>query len=176
MAIELVNIGASPNDGEGDPLRTAFSKINNNFVYMQQTTTSITSSITLDNTANQIIFEYPVNAFTQAQFQIKSYNEDNNDSQDIMLSAHLLNNNSSVKFTGYATTFNGNAVTRYDMDVSSGNVRILTSPLANVVLNHFIAYQITWEGDLGVGATLISESSAGMITEFGNALITTESV
>ena len=37
MAIELVNIGANPNDGEGDPLRTAFSKINNNFVWMQQT-------------------------------------------------------------------------------------------------------------------------------------------
>jgi hypothetical protein len=28
---EIINIGASPNDGQGDPLRTAFAKINNNF-------------------------------------------------------------------------------------------------------------------------------------------------
>ena len=31
MTQEIINIGAAPNDGEGDPLRTAFEKINNNF-------------------------------------------------------------------------------------------------------------------------------------------------
>ena len=31
MAQELVNIGTSANSGNGDPLRTAFTKINNNF-------------------------------------------------------------------------------------------------------------------------------------------------
>jgi len=31
MAQQIINIGSSPNDGTGDPLRTAFSKINNNF-------------------------------------------------------------------------------------------------------------------------------------------------
>lgn len=31
MAQEIINIGALPNDGSGDPLRVAFSKINNNF-------------------------------------------------------------------------------------------------------------------------------------------------
>jgi hypothetical protein len=28
---EFINIGATPNDGNGDPLRVAFGKINNNF-------------------------------------------------------------------------------------------------------------------------------------------------
>jgi hypothetical protein len=28
---EVINIGALPNDGQGDPLRVAFQKINNNF-------------------------------------------------------------------------------------------------------------------------------------------------
>jgi hypothetical protein len=32
--LEVINIGASPNDGEGDPLRTAFQKVNNNFASM----------------------------------------------------------------------------------------------------------------------------------------------
>ena len=31
MAREIINIGASPNDGQGDPIRTAFTKTNNNF-------------------------------------------------------------------------------------------------------------------------------------------------
>jgi len=32
MAIQNINIGSSANDGTGDPLRTAFDKINDNFV------------------------------------------------------------------------------------------------------------------------------------------------
>lgn len=31
MAIENINVGALPNDGSGDAVRTAFSKANNNF-------------------------------------------------------------------------------------------------------------------------------------------------
>ena len=31
MARQTINIGTSPNKGNGDPLRTAFTKINNNF-------------------------------------------------------------------------------------------------------------------------------------------------
>lgn len=31
MALEIINVGASPNDGTGDPIRTAYIKCNNNF-------------------------------------------------------------------------------------------------------------------------------------------------
>lgn len=31
MAQEIINIGAAPNDGLGDPIREAFAKCNNNF-------------------------------------------------------------------------------------------------------------------------------------------------
>lgn len=34
MAFSYVNIGSGPNDGSGDPLRTAFNKINDNFTYV----------------------------------------------------------------------------------------------------------------------------------------------
>ena len=174
MSIEYVNIGQTPNDGEGDPLRVAFTKINNNFLYTQQTSTNITESITLNDDPGQVIFNYPVDAFTQGQFQIKSYNQDNNDSQDVLLSVQVLNDLSNVKFTGYGTTFNGSALTSYDMNVVDGNVRILVNPLQNVVINHFITYQITWQGDLGTGVTMTSESGASLMTELGNVTITTE--
>jgi hypothetical protein len=31
MAREVINLGAAPNDGTGDPIRTAYQKCNNNF-------------------------------------------------------------------------------------------------------------------------------------------------
>ena len=112
--------------------------------------------------------------FTQGLFQIKSYNEDNNDSQDVMLQAQLSNDGTQVKFTGYGSSFFGNNVCTYDMTVSSGNVQILVSPLDDVVLNHFISYQITWTGSLGVGSPIASQTQGDLITEYGNAFITTE--
>lgn len=46
MAQQLINIGASPNDGQGDPIRTAFIKCNTNFseLYNRVQTTAPTSS------------------------------------------------------------------------------------------------------------------------------------
>jgi hypothetical protein len=37
MAQEIINIGAAANDGTGDPLRTAFDKVNNNFTQLYTT-------------------------------------------------------------------------------------------------------------------------------------------
>lgn len=31
MAQQIINVGASPNDGDGNPIRTAFIKCNDNF-------------------------------------------------------------------------------------------------------------------------------------------------
>lgn len=39
MAIQVINIGSSANKGDGDPLRTAFKKINENFAELNVTNT-----------------------------------------------------------------------------------------------------------------------------------------
>jgi hypothetical protein len=39
MAIQIINIGSSANKGDGDPLRTAFEKINENFAELDVTNT-----------------------------------------------------------------------------------------------------------------------------------------
>ena len=39
MAIQTINIGSSANKGDGDPLRTAFKKINENFAELNVTNT-----------------------------------------------------------------------------------------------------------------------------------------
>ena len=174
MAIQLVNVGTLPNDGEGDPLRTAFQKINNNFLYLQQTTTLITSAVTLTNAANQTIFEYPADEFTMAKFQVKSYRQDNNDSQMALIDAQIYNDESGVKYTIYSINNVGNWLTQYGMDVVGGNVRLLVSPIQNTTINHFISYTIAFEGDLGLGVPLTTENNSLLTTETDGAFITTE--
>lgn len=174
MAIQLVNVGTLPNDGEGDPLRTAFQKINNNFTYLQQTSSQITKTVTLDNSPNQVIFEYPVDEFTMGLFQVKSYRDDNNDSQMVFMGVQTYNDLSDVKYSIYGITNVGSWLTQYDMDVSNGNVRLMVNPLQDQVITHFISYQVTYEGDLGIGVPMISEDGEGLVTETGNVYITTE--
>lgn len=149
---EMINVGALPNDGTGDPLRVAFQKINNNFSNLFFTTTNTTVTYTAGLIPNQIIYQVPVTEFTQGSFQIKSSDTLTNSSQDITLTAQLLNNKTGVKFTGYGTTFAGSYVTQYDMDVVAGNVRILVSPILDTTIQHFIASQVTF----------ISSSTAGL--------------
>ena len=173
MTIQLVNVGVLPNDQQGDPLRVAFQKINNNFIYLQQTSSNITSAVTIGNTPNQVIFSYPTDEFTQGQFQIQSYRQDNNDSQNVLITVQVANNETDVKYTVYGTTCQGNWLTTYNIDVEGGNVRLLVSPLQNTTIQHFIMYTITYAGDLGLGVPLITENNENILTEQG-LNITTE--
>jgi hypothetical protein len=173
MAIQLVNVGTLPNDGEGDPLRTAFQKINNNFIYLQTASTLTTSAVTLNNTANQVVFEFPADEFTMGKFQIKSYKQGTNDSQMALLAAQIYNDETDVKYTIYSINNVGDWLTQYDMDVFGGNVRLLVSPIQNTLINHFIAYEVTFDDIGGVGAIMTTESGESLTTETG-VLLTTE--
>lgn len=54
MAREIINVGSAPNDGTGDPLRTAYEKCNSNFgeLYSRyQTSVPSTSSGTVGDSA-----------------------------------------------------------------------------------------------------------------------------
>lgn len=52
MALQLINTGSGPNDGTGDPLRTAFTKINANF---QEVYSKSAAGSNLDISDNKII-------------------------------------------------------------------------------------------------------------------------
>lgn len=174
---EYINIGATPNDGQGDPLRVAFEKINNNFSNLFFTGTTTYTVYTVGNTPGQVIFETAANTFTQASFQIRSSDTGTPDSQDITITAQITNDSSKVKYTGYGTTFEGNALTRYSMDVLDGNVRLMANPLVDEVLLHFIAAQVTFIGDTAPGiniglngyvdSTMSTENSIDITTENG---------
>lgn len=175
---EIINIGASPNDGEGDPLRIAFTKVNDNFSNLFQTFLNSTVSYSFGNTAGQVIFETPADTFTQGQFYIKSTNGGTLVSQSIQLFAQINNDHTDVKFTGYGSTFFGNAISRYDMSVNNttGNVEILVNPLTSADLTHYVASQIMWAGPnipgmylspdgYSANSSIVTETSVPITTE-----------
>lgn len=162
MAQEIINVGALPNDGEGDPLRVAFQKVNNNFANLFATGYSTVEATTVGLSPDQVIFEYDATLFTQGTLIIRSYDPTVPDMQNITLSAAITNNLDGVKFTAYGATFDGNAVCGYDMDVFSGNVRVLVNPIQDTVIYHYIVYQIT-ASDLVPGVALALESIPGAV-------------
>ena len=141
--LEVINVGSSANDGTGDPLRVAFEKVNNNFANLWATGFNTTDAVTIGN-STQAIFTVPVAAFTQATLQVNTTDANSANSQNIVINAAISSDGNSVKFTGHSTTFFGDPLTNYDMDVVSGNVVLYSVPLVDSQLNHFIAYQITY--------------------------------
>jgi hypothetical protein len=61
MTKQIINIGRSPNDGSGDPLRTAFSKTNDNFTELYNRAYGAFESVVTQtcnpNTATPMTFE-----------------------------------------------------------------------------------------------------------------------
>lgn len=174
---EYINIGATPNDGNGDPLRVAFNKINNNFSNLFLTATTTSTAYTLGITSNQVIFEIPTTQFYQGQFQIRSSDPGTPDMQDITLSSSITNNLAGVRFSGHSTLFQGNAICRYDMDVVGGNVRVLINPLVNVVLEHFISAVITYPNVIpptGLELALDGYANNYLMGTETNLILTTE--
>lgn len=61
MTKQTINVGAAPNDGAGDPIRTAYIKCNNNFdeLYSRvQTTAPTDPSGSIGDTAGMIAYDY----------------------------------------------------------------------------------------------------------------------
>lgn len=48
MARQVINIGSSPNKGDGEPIRSAFDKINENFEELYQASTNAGGTYTGD--------------------------------------------------------------------------------------------------------------------------------
>ena len=160
MAVpETINIGALPNDGEGDPLRTAFQKINNNFTQIFSTGFFTSNAYSTGNSANQVIFTSPVETFTQGIFQVNSNDTSSTDTENITLNVSVINDGSGLKWNGHNTLYYGNVLTGYDMDIFDSNVRILVNPLIDTTIFHFISAQITWTGVPVPGLNLITNDS-----------------
>lgn len=139
MAIQLINTGTLPNDGSGDPLRTAFTKINENFTELADIA-NYSVSVNSLGTTQQELLSIPASQFAHAKFHITSKTA--LASQSITISAMKAIGGVTVKFTGYGTIFNGDPVTTYDMSIVSGHVKLFCTPLVNNAITHLITYSV----------------------------------
>lgn len=168
---EIINIGTLPNDGEGDPLRVAFGKINNNFSNLFSTFVNTSDSYSTGNAAGQVIFETSANTFTMGEIFIYTADATTEESQTIQLFAQVNQAGDDVKFTGYGSTFFGNALSTYDMAVVGGNVQILANPLTDDTLFHFIGSQTMWMGANVMGLFMQLDGYVDAIMTTENDLI-----
>jgi hypothetical protein len=96
---------------------------------------------TQDNTANQVIYQLPKEGFSTIRFQVTSSVTGTNDSQTATIEVTKRNDGIRVQHAVFGTLFIGNAVTRYNVDMAYGNVRLMVSPIPNVEINHLFSYQ-----------------------------------
>ena len=157
---EIIEIGTVPNDGQGDPLRVAFGKINNNFANLSSTAVISSNTYTNGNTAGQVIWEYPANAFTLGSFFIKSNDPGTIDQQDVRIDAQLSANSGNIKFSAYSSTQWGDV----------GNVTGATA------IFHFINSSIMFQGNAPAGQPIQLDGYVDSVvqTETGDGVVTTE--
>lgn len=171
--LQIINIGTTANDGQGDPLRVAFEKVNNNFSNLWASNFNTNEAITFGNTANQLIFSAPVDSFVQATFQINTNDQNSSNSQSIVINAALNIDQTQVRWTGHSTIFNGDPVTQYNMDVVDGNVNLYVNPLVSTQLNHLVVAQVTNTGAAGAVTNIVlNQSNDNLGTENLQNIIT----
>jgi hypothetical protein len=96
---------------------------------------------TQTNTANQVIYELPQGTFSTIRFQISSSAIDTNDSQTATITVTKRNDGIRAQHNVFGTVFVGNAVTRYNVDIAYGNLRLMVSPIPNIPMVHLFSYQ-----------------------------------
>jgi hypothetical protein len=96
---------------------------------------------TENNTANQVIYEVPQSTCSTIRFQVTSKVLDNNDAQTATIAVTKRNDGIRAEHSIYGTVFTGNAVTRYNVDIAYGNIRLMVSPLINASVIHLFSYQ-----------------------------------
>ena len=96
---------------------------------------------TQTNDANQVIYEIPQNSFSTIRFQISSSAIDTNNSQTATITASKRNDGIRAQHNIFGTIFIGNAITRYNVDIAYGNLRLMVSPIPNIPMIHLFSYQ-----------------------------------
>ena len=102
---------------------------------------SIATSEGLD--PGQVIYELPEVSMLSGKFDIKSVADTSANNQSATITINKSTSGGSVKYVVYGATFNGDPVTRYDVDVAFGNVRIKVNPMVDDLITHTISYQVT---------------------------------
>lgn len=103
-------------------------------------------SVTTPNAAiNQVIFETPASVFTMGTFKVaSSRNVSSNYTQSVIIDIVVTGDKNTIQYNAHGTVFSNsnNPVTKYNVDLHFGNVRLMVSPLFADPVIHVISYEI----------------------------------
>ena len=156
MAREIINVGSAPNDGTGDPLRTAYIKTNNNFgeLYSRAQTNPPTS---LNGSLGDVagMYAYDENYFYYCYQNFDGSSQIWNQVAQIgnVSVTQIASGNSSVQFSDIS----GNVLVGVD---GTDNVMVVTSSSATVTGNLTTTNRITGGNLYSLGLV----SSIGTVT------------
>ena len=101
-----------------------------------------TSYITTTNAPNQDIFTTPIETLNAATFKINSIETNSFNQQSVTINVTKRPGGASVNFVAYSTQFVGTPITRYNVDVAFGNLRVQVSPIPNSTIGHKIYMEL----------------------------------
>ena len=184
MTYEYVNVGAQPDDGTGDPLRTAYIKINNNFAQIQQFGTSKisngTSNINIP-TADGAIF-----AAVGGQPNIMTITTTGVTSSSLTATGNVVAQTNFVGNGYYLTNITSassvtNGTSNLSIPVANGNVNTVANgnltlgvadSLVTVYGNLSVTGNAVIAGNITRNSISFGSSELGFFTSSGNANVT----
>lgn len=176
MSQQLINVGTLPNDTTGDPLRTAFQKINNNFSQLFANVTAVDENVSVGTAGiSSAIWSYPANSFTYGNFQINSVHVGTANAQNISMHASFDGQNANLLYNGFATLFHGNTsidpiITDYSFTVANNMVQLNVTPAVSGPMWHSISYRVVHSQYVAGDFTLTTEGNANV----ASSVLTTE--
>lgn len=182
MADQIINIGAAPNDGTGDPLRTAFSKTNNNFSELYTATGANSNSISVPVSAQvggPTILLGSVNVGTATPTDLVNINGNpsstvtgptvrfttNTDAYPLSQLFNYTHDNLAINFDSYNSSgswFSGFSGSVYQITKASGLFSI------NYATNTTQGSAVTWNSGLVLSSYSVTlGNSNGSLLSFG---------
>lgn len=172
MAQQTINLGAAANDSTGDPLRTAFDKINDNFTELYSVSGAGTgnnvaisgNSIISENSNGNIILDPngtgKIVVATASELRFTDHTDDAvlfvDSDGDVQFSSKLTYNSSSGTFTAEDIRINAATITTFN-----SNQNITLDPNGTGTVNFIIPTQ-SGVGSAG-GATALPATPTGYI-------------
>jgi len=149
MAREVINVGAAPNDGQGDPIRTAYIKTNNNFAELYSAVQLVPPSTLLGSAGNKAgMIAYSPTAFYYCFQDYDGSSEIWGELLTGITGSEILNGTSNVSVT------------------ASSNVTVSIAGVSNVAVFYANGFAVT--GNVNVSANVTTGNISGTTGTFTN--------
>lgn len=158
MAQQLINVGTTANDGTGDPLRTAFNKINTNFTEVYSNITAaveVSSDTSPQLGGNLVVGTHGIVSTNNGNIRI-----DPNGTGYVILDSLRVNTRTlSSNLTNQPTIIRGNGTAGVDIQ----DISVLGGHIDNVIVG----------GNVAAAGSFTTLSSSGNTSVGGNLAVTT---